>query len=548
METIRVIEPRTNVKEDVEKNHIVYTGGSRTTAQTFPADSFGSVGSTPIQALWTINPPSQTTIIDREMRVRCFFEITTDQPLQIGTNDALRQFPIHSLCDVLTVQINGESVSDNVADKLHAMLCYGNTSQDRIDKVSLTPAMPDNYMRYSDWGVYGSAKNPLAAYGENSAEDPRGGFPVEQVAPNKIRCVVTECILLSPFLSGFSDQEEGFVNVNQFNISYRWKSNLSIILSHSTLGANITTVSVTMYQAPEILATFITPDLTQKIPAKQVLAYHKSQDYIKQVATLANNATTTIVSDSIKLSQVPKKLYLFSRHSRNTSTQTTADSFLVINSLNILWNNQSGLFSSSTQQDLYSISKKNGCNLSWSQWSKYRGSVMCISFGDDISLLDNEAPGVQGQYTIQIQMNVTNLSGESFEPEFYTIFLNEGTFQIGSNYARASLGNLTNEIVLASLNAPEVDYHQLNNIKGGSFFTGFKNFVNKVARGVQKGTDVLGRFAPAIVGAVPELAPIAAMLPLANRLAGGVRQVTGGRLSGGRMAGGGLHRGSMCRC
>ena len=542
METIRVLEPRVNIKEDVEKNHIVLYGGLRTTQQVNPADSFGSVGTTPVQALWTVNPPSTTTIVDRQMRVRCYFEITTDQPLQLGVNDALRQFPLSSLCDVLTIQINGESISDNLADKLHAMLCYGNTAQDRIDTVSTSPSMPDAYQQYSDWGLYGSAKCPLKCYGENGYEDNRGGFPCEVLSPTKFRVCLTESILMSPFLSGFGEQDEGFVNINQMNISYRWKSNLSQILSHSTLGNLITVVNVVMYQAPEILTTYITPDLTQQIPAKQILPYYKTQDYIKQVAPLADGASTVVISDSIKLSQIPKKLYLFCRHSRNTSTQNTSDSFLVIERLNILWDNQSGLFSSSSQQDLYEMSKRNGCNLSWSQWSKYRGSVLCISFGENVGLLDTEAAGCVGQHILQIQMTVKNVSGAVFEPEFYQIFLMEGTFTIAENFARASLGNLTNELVLASINSPEMDYHTYSKLKGSGFFSGLKHFVNKVARGVQKGAEIAGRFAPAIVGAIPELAPLAAALPMVGRVAGSVRNLTGGRITGGRLSGGSMRR------
>ena len=545
METVRVIEPRVNVKPDVEKNHIVLYGGLRVNEQTNPADSWGSVGAKPVQALWTINPPSTQTIVDRQMRIRAYFEIETDGDLQIGTNDALRQFPISSLCDVLTVQINGESISDNLSDKLHAMLCYGNTAQTRIDTNSTSPTMPDNYQQYADWATYGSAKNPLADYGENGMEDPRGGFPIEKIGSKKIRVCVTEPIFMSPFLSGFHGQDEGFVNVNQLNISYRWRSDLSQILSHSSLGEPISVVSVVMYQAPEILTTFITPDLTQPIPQMQVLPYYKTQDYIKTVQTLADGATSRVISDSIKLSQIPRKLYLFCRHNRSNSNQNTADSFLAIERLSILWNNQSGLFASATQQDLFEISKRNDCNLSWSQWSKYRGSVFCLEFGKDIGLLDNEAPGVQGQYTIQIQMDVKNVSGAVFEPEFYQIFLMEGTFSIAENMGRASLGNLTQAAVLASKESSEMDYYHYKGLRGGGFFSGLKNFINKIARGVQKGVGYAEKYAPAVVGAFPELAPIASALPMVGKVAGGVRKATGGRLAGGRLAGGSMSRSSM---
>lgn len=547
METIKVIEPRVNVKADVEKNHIVLMGGNRVNEQINTADSWGSVLGQPVQALWTINPPSTTTVVDRYMKIRTYFEITTDADLQLGTNDALRQFPVSSLCDVLTVQINGESISDNLADKLHALLCYGNSREDRQQSVSTTATAPDAYQQYSDWTQYGSAKNPLADYGE-STYDPRGGFPVQPDATTplrKFRVVLTEPILMSPFLSGFGQQDEGFINVNQINISYRWKSDLSQILSHSSAGNNITNVSVSMYQAPEILTTFITPDLTQQLPQIQILPYHKSQDYIKSVQTLVDGASARVISDSIKLSQIPRKLYLFCRHQRNTANQNTSDSFLKIERLSILWNNQSGLFSSATEQDLYEISRRNGLNLSYPQWAKYRGGVFCLEFGKDIGLADNEAPGVQGQYTIQIQMDVRNVSGEDFTAEFYQVFLMEGTFSIGENFGRASLGNLTQQAVLASKMSPELDYNHYQSLQGGSFWSSLKGFVNKIARGVQTGVGYAEKIAPAVVGAFPELTPLAAALPLFKQVAGGVRSATGGRMAGGRIAGGRMSRKTM---
>jgi hypothetical protein len=165
---------------------------------------------------------------------------------------------------------------------------------------------------------------------------------------------------------------------------------------------------------------------------------------------------------------------------------------------------------------------------------------MCIEFGKDIGLLDNEAPGCQGQYTIQIQMTVDNDTGASFTGEFYQVFMMEGTFSISENFARASLGNLTNDIVLRTkMSGDEIDYHHLNRIHGGSFWTGLKSFVNKVARGVQSVLPIASK----VVGAIaPEFSPIVAGV---GQVADMARSATGGRLSGGRLAGGQIGRRAM---
>ena len=276
MQTIRVNDPRTNVKADIEQNHLVFKGPMRATQQVHPADSYDLN-----QALWTIYPPSTRHITDRLVRVRVYLEVKADADFQLGSSDGPRQFPIHSITDVLTVQVNGETLSDNSGDKLHAMLAYGNTAADRVKTWSTTAAMPDMYQQYADWQTYGSARNPLADYGENAAEISRGGFAVQVVDARTLRYVFTEPIMVSPFYSGLGLQEEGFANVNQFQINYRWKSDLgSKAWSHSAAGNAITAVTATFYQAPEILTTFLTPDLTQEIPLLQTLPYHKPQEFI----------------------------------------------------------------------------------------------------------------------------------------------------------------------------------------------------------------------------------------------------------------------------
>ena len=524
LENVKVLEPRVNVKSDTEKDHIVLMGGLRVNEQVNTADSWGSAGATPVQASWTINPPSTSTIVDRNIKCRAYFEVSVDQPLQLGLNDALRQFPIASIMDVLTVQINGETISDNMADKIHAMLCYGNDAETRRGDTSTSPSMPDNYQEYSDYSVYGSGKNSLSNYGEQSIEEGRGGFPVEVLSPTSFRVVVTEPLFLSPFLTGLHMADEGFVNINQMNINMRWKQNISQILSHSSLGNAITSVSVSMYQAPEILTTFITPDLTQPIPQLQILPYTKTQEYIKQMSSLSAGGAVNVVSDSIKLSQVPRKLYLFCRHQRATSDYSTADSFLSLENLSILWNNQSGLLSSATPQDLYRISKGNGLNLTWSQFSKFRGSVFCAEFGKDIGLLDTEAPGCQGQYTIQVQATFKNQSSSAFVGEFYMVVQNEGTFSISENFARASLGNLNQQMVMMAKQSPELHHLTYSQLQGGGFFSGLKNIVNKISRGVQSIAE--SPITQTLVGTLaPEFAPALGMV---GKVAGATRGLTGG--------------------
>lgn len=141
--------------------------------------------------------------------------------------------------------------------------------------------------------------------------------------------------------------------------------------------------------------------------------------------------------------------------------------------------------------------------------------------------------GCQGQYTIQIQMDVVNDSGETAAWEFYQVFMMEGTFSISENFARASLGNLNNQMVLQTkMSGREVDYHHYVSLSGGGFWSGLKSFVNKIATGVGS----VARFVAPVVSAIaPEFSPIVAGV---SGLSSAVKDATGGRLAGGMLAGG----------
>ncbi len=53
--------------------------------------------------------------------------------------------------------------------------------------------------------------------------------------------------------------------------------------------------------------------------------------------------------------------------------------------------NKTGILSGFTSQQLYNISVENGVNMSWGQWSRRVGSILCLNIGKDIPQL---LPGV----------------------------------------------------------------------------------------------------------------------------------------------------------
>jgi hypothetical protein len=314
-------------------NHVINLGCQRYTPQILTAQSWQSVGQ-PIQTSFVYNPPSLQSITDRKIFVRSYVDIVVDQPLVLGVEDCLRAFPLNSIIDVTTISVNGESVSDNTGAKLHAMLTYGNTPEERTKSCSVCPCQPEQYQQYSSWTTEGSARNVAAFYGEVQGEMSRGSFPVQVLSPTHIRAVITEPIFISPLNQGFGPQVEGFINVNELTVNLRYASNVARVLSHSTNSSNnITSVEVKFYQAPELLLDVYTPALTQQIPQLQILPYTKLNEYVRTMSDMPSGSTQQVFSDTIRLSQIPRYVYLFARRSDATSTFSTCDSFQVLNQL-----------------------------------------------------------------------------------------------------------------------------------------------------------------------------------------------------------------------
>ena len=516
MKSTVVMNPTMRVVPDQDQTHLIHLGASRVTHNVLTAQSY-QLNAPPVQTSFVLNPPSLQTIVDRFLRVRAYMEVEVDQDLVLGVEDSLRQFPLSSIIDVTSLSINGETISDNTERKLHAMLCYGNTPEERVKSWSTSPCMPDQYQEYKDWATYGSARNTAAFYGENSAEMSRGGFEIEVIDPRRFRVVVTEPIWISPLYQGLHHQVEGMVNVNELVVNLRHSANVGRVLSHSSSGNAITVVNTTFYRAPEILSTFYTPDLTQSLPQLQILPYSRCNEFIRTMSQMAPGAEQQVFSDTIRLSQIPRFIYLFARRNQQSSTFGTCDSFLSIENVNLTWGNQAGLLASATKQDLFEMSRRAGCNLSYPQWSKYRGSVLCIEMGKDIGLQDYESPGVNGGYVIQANVTFKNQSDSPMDCDFYIVTCNQGTFSIAPNTARSSLGDLTPEMVMAARSGNELPHLDYADLQGSGFWSSLKNIVHKIS-----------------TVAAPVLSGIAG--PEIGAIASAVRDATGsGRVSGGTL-------------
>jgi hypothetical protein len=178
---------------------------------------------------------------------------------------------------------------------------------------------------------------------------------------------------------------------------------------------------------------------------------------------------------------------------------------------------------SATQEDLYNISKKNGCDLSYAEWAGglftnapggadnshtagvsgffsndavaapngfvptgLVGSVLCLDWGIDIGLDDLHSPGEILNSQLQITANFINVN--QTEDIFFTMYIvtvSEGTWTIENLNSIPQIGVLSKEDILNSRRDPAINYKATDSIYGGDFVTKLKHFGRNALAGIK---------------------------------------------------------------
>lgn len=460
-------DPRVNIVPDSSLVTVVDTGGQRVTYHVEAATNASYSGTSVQSVNWTINPPSNQTIVSREIKVRYYLQITTDVAFQ-DLKDCLRQFPVASIMESLNFRINGSAITTKqVGDFIHAEMCFYNESEDRR-KAFMCPSYPDQFGSLEDGANF--IRNPAGEYGDLATESTRTNVEFEQVtfvAPFVYRCVVTEPLFISPLLDGVGMESQGLINVNELYVQILFKTYLERVMTCMLrdVGPQITSVQCGFYRAPEMLLTYITPAMMQYIEPVQTLAYVNPSfnRNIVQTPFARGGPVQNVSSQYYRLGQIPKYMMLFCQPADSPAhyNRHTANGFLEIVSVNVQWNNENSLLVGATQQDLYQVSRRNGINMSWEQWKTKRGSVLMLEFGKDIGLPDGLSPSTVGSYTLKVDMVVKNTAlADDVVCDFNVVLYNQGTFVISQNSGRTSEGLLTPAMVLAAEKADAVAEHE----------------------------------------------------------------------------------------
>jgi hypothetical protein len=437
-----------------------------------------------------------------------------------GTTDSLQSFPLNKLFNTTQLTINNTSVSTNTKDVIDALIIM-NDKRVMNKYNSMTPSLRDDaYGVYSD--AVGSNNNPLASYNNASYDPdylPRGAYNLDSLTFTKyiagvaqtggdntlvitdesgtpgntqkwsivLSVTVTEPFIgLSPF-TNCSDNKAGLIGVNNLTLNLnignanRCFSTVSSFPKAGQNGSFIESINLgtvanpTGIQNSLLLFNFLSlqPETYGKISSKNVLPYLDFPRYLSNNTqnTLVQSLTTqTLTSQTIQLNQVPDLILIMARVPMSAQNWTNTASFLAVKSIQVSFNNASGLLASATQQDLYEISSANSGNAqSWYEWSGQAqcnaipptglvsgvpvtipttGSLLVLNPAQNFSLPSYLSASSLGSYQFQFNLTVFNQFPEDINVELCIITMNSGLFCTQMGTSSIYTGILNKELVL----------------------------------------------------------------------------------------------------
>lgn len=510
-ETVLVRDSRLNDISD----SIVYPvakGASKNTYQVFSVNS-----NTPSNISFTVNPPSESVAIARDVRWRSTVNFTLTigtaavpanlpaltNVLQYGQREAFQAFPLNQLVNNSTISINNVSVNNNQQDTMQALLRM--LDEQDLQKYSQgTPTYLDKYARYQD--AVATFNNPLGSYsssGFNSFLQPRGTHPltivlIERYAAGalqdnspvsggvnnhwliNLRATFTEPLFCSPFaFSHDKNNQSAFLGINNFLVNLSLDTTGSRFWSSGlVLGAGVPyNVTITGFTQPELLLNFLTLDNTFLVPSKVVLPFTDYPRYItsNNLAVINAGARATYDINSLQLNYIPERIMVYVRKLSNTKTALDTMSQLVIESCRVTFNNSSGILSNAQQQDLYKTSIDNGLKgLNWYEWTgsanAYNalgtpattyglcGSLLILDPARDFELDPYLAPNSIGQFNLQMSLTCFNQTGANIAPEIVVVCQNSGFITTVSGNSTVSMGLLNMQRVMSAVDGSDKAY------------------------------------------------------------------------------------------
>ena len=365
-----------------------------------------------------------------------------------------------------------------------------------------------------------------------------GGRRLPRVGDNVVfvRFKVIEPILMSPFTFGSTDGKAGFYGIQTLNFQMNMQASANRAWRSACVGNYTKTARVTEFTNSRILLQLLTPHASQMLTSRNVVPYYELPVYrtgnlppingigdgemlgpgaARPAGSWPEGQSLVVHSSNIQLNGIPDKLVIFVRDRTNLNC-SDPDRYLTIENCRINFNNQAGLLSSMTHEQLYTNSVLSGLrNMTFDEFTgltlsvsgrgngesaplqpltglgsgmtpggngipgvklvSTTGSILVLNFAEVIQLTDEYyAPGSLGTFNLQVTLQVRNNHRDNWPVNSYEMIIipiNSGVFVNERGTSSTFLSLLTKQDVLSSLGQPGYTRNEIGRMIGGSSFT-----------------------------------------------------------------------------
>jgi hypothetical protein len=447
----------------------------------------------------------------------------------------------------LTITLNNQAITIRPSQLFDKFGHYNFDRETQKSTMSSTPCYPDQAITYeltagritSEFALYESSVDHISR--QHTAVLTFTSNPKLQSAnasgTAQFVAEFTEPLMINPLIF---DREwwrkPGIAQITNFKVNMTfdpigiqrvWRQSTNDYVNYTNI--QVTILQPVLYLAYYTLPTYMTipPSLSYPYTAVQNFVYNFAQSYNSM-------QSLTLTSNTIQFQSIPHLLYISVSKAYNTKTFNDPDVFLPITSINITWGNVSGVLSTLSQYDLWLLCEKNGLKQSWPMFSEQtikiwgksldagnaydrdlRGpsAPLCLEFGSDIQLLNENYPGKQGTWNFQIQVNAFNSLYQAVSPQLDIIVIYHGTMTIAG-------GSVTLQTGLVSPGAPIPGLSKTTFPKETDFYAGGKFDLGSIM------SSIPGRIFRGFSGLVSGLlSPEEGEHPVFKKIRGAVRSI-----------------------
>lgn len=475
--------------------------GVRVGASNNTYQSFSAVSDSASSLIFNCQLPSESVVLSRDISLRATITVSFTSPndIEYGRDICLAPFPLAFGMQSISSQINNSTVSLNLSDILPQLLCMNDSAM--INKWQGTcPTLRDEVYRLYEDALM--ANNDPFGFIDNAGyeqfPEPRGAHPVTLTKSDSVDAngeytytltwETVEPIFLSPYIFGHPDYNlGGFVGINTVNLNCNMTSQPNRVMRSRNIEYinNLrwgTTSQPNPFASakPTLLLNFLSSQSTQLIPARQVLPY---ADFPRYITPQASWNGGKINVNNIQLNQLPDKFIIAVRMKWSNLGPMATDYFWPIRGISVNLNNQSGLLSSCSRENLWRMSVEAGSMQSYTEFrgtalSKNKeiattGSLLVLDPAMHLSLPAMLTSGSIGQFSFNIELDCDPLydnQTDKFDVEAVIICMNSGIMVNAAGSSAIYTGILTKEMVVATAtesDVPPMDVPEYERMVGG---------------------------------------------------------------------------------